>query len=155
MHATHGFLQINSGPGASWQVNPTLPLLLFILPLFWSFFRIIVPRDHTKAKKRPALRNPGQRRGQASREGGSRLAVSGSCLVTVAAALPRGLLPPALSIRRCQGFRVRAASARAEPRGCPTVSAVMAAPRQPEWVSSLPSSWSYGVTRDGRLFFIK
>lgn len=75
--------------------------------------------------------------------------------MTVTAALPRGLLPPALSIRRCQGFRVRAASARAESRGCPTVSAVMAAELQPEWASSLPPSWSYGVTRDGRVFFIK
>ncbi|XP_029697404.1 pleckstrin homology domain-containing family A member 5 isoform X2 [Takifugu rubripes] len=74
--------------------------------------------------------------------------------MTGTVALPCGLLPPALSIRRCQGFRVRAASARAEPRGCPTVSAVMAAELQPEWASSLPPSWSYGVTRDGRLFFI-
>ncbi|XP_045893030.1 pleckstrin homology domain-containing family A member 5-like [Micropterus dolomieu] len=30
----------------------------------------------------------------------------------------------------------------------------MAADLQPEWVSCLPSSWSYGVTRDGRVFFI-
>uniref|UniRef100_A0A674NCD4 Pleckstrin homology domain containing A5 n=1 Tax=Takifugu rubripes TaxID=31033 RepID=A0A674NCD4_TAKRU len=30
----------------------------------------------------------------------------------------------------------------------------MAAELQPEWASSLPPSWSYGVTRDGRLFFI-
>ncbi|XP_026220721.1 pleckstrin homology domain-containing family A member 5-like isoform X1 [Anabas testudineus] len=30
----------------------------------------------------------------------------------------------------------------------------MAADLQPEWISSLPSSWSYGVTRDGRVFFV-
>ncbi|XP_072292069.1 pleckstrin homology domain-containing family A member 5 [Eucyclogobius newberryi] len=30
----------------------------------------------------------------------------------------------------------------------------MAAELQPEWISRLPSSWSYGVTRDGRVFFI-
>ncbi|XP_059190430.1 pleckstrin homology domain-containing family A member 5-like isoform X3 [Centropristis striata] len=30
----------------------------------------------------------------------------------------------------------------------------MAADIQPEWISCLPSSWSYGVTRDGRVFFI-
>ncbi|KAL6106528.1 plekha5 [Pungitius sinensis] len=30
----------------------------------------------------------------------------------------------------------------------------MAADIQPEWISALPSSWSYGVTRDGRVFFI-
>ncbi|XP_077939001.1 pleckstrin homology domain-containing family A member 5 isoform X19 [Gasterosteus aculeatus] len=30
----------------------------------------------------------------------------------------------------------------------------MAADIQPEWISGLPSSWSYGVTRDGRVFFI-
>ncbi|XP_041852499.1 pleckstrin homology domain-containing family A member 5-like isoform X3 [Melanotaenia boesemani] len=30
----------------------------------------------------------------------------------------------------------------------------MAAELQPEWISALPSSWSYGVTRDGRVFFI-
>ncbi|XP_030005960.1 pleckstrin homology domain-containing family A member 5-like isoform X2 [Sphaeramia orbicularis] len=30
----------------------------------------------------------------------------------------------------------------------------MAADPQPEWLSCLPSSWSYGVTRDGRIFFI-
>uniref|UniRef100_A0A8C2XS91 Pleckstrin homology domain containing A5 n=1 Tax=Cyclopterus lumpus TaxID=8103 RepID=A0A8C2XS91_CYCLU len=30
----------------------------------------------------------------------------------------------------------------------------MAADLQPEWISCLPSSWSYGVTRDGRVFFI-
>ncbi|XP_030587386.1 pleckstrin homology domain-containing family A member 5 isoform X4 [Archocentrus centrarchus] len=29
----------------------------------------------------------------------------------------------------------------------------MAAELQPEWISCLPSSWSYGVTRDGRVFF--
>ncbi|KAM6937197.1 pleckstrin homology domain-containing family A member 5 isoform 2-T3 [Xenentodon cancila] len=29
----------------------------------------------------------------------------------------------------------------------------MAAELQPEWISALPSSWSYGVTRDGRIFF--
>ncbi|XP_035807638.2 pleckstrin homology domain-containing family A member 5 isoform X17 [Amphiprion ocellaris] len=29
----------------------------------------------------------------------------------------------------------------------------MAADLQPEWISCLPSSWSYGVTRDGRVFF--
>ncbi|XP_014861492.1 PREDICTED: pleckstrin homology domain-containing family A member 5-like isoform X6 [Poecilia mexicana] len=30
----------------------------------------------------------------------------------------------------------------------------MAAELQPEWISALPSSWTYGVTRDGRVFFI-
>ncbi|XP_072570640.1 pleckstrin homology domain-containing family A member 5 isoform X20 [Paramormyrops kingsleyae] len=30
----------------------------------------------------------------------------------------------------------------------------MAADLNPEWLSCLPSSWSYGVTRDGRIFFI-
>ncbi|KAG7521836.1 pleckstrin-likey domain-containing family A member 5-like isoform X3 [Solea senegalensis] len=30
----------------------------------------------------------------------------------------------------------------------------MAAELQPDWISCLPSSWSYGVTRDGRLFFV-
>ncbi|XP_041114247.1 pleckstrin homology domain-containing family A member 5-like isoform X12 [Polyodon spathula] len=30
----------------------------------------------------------------------------------------------------------------------------MAADLSPEWLSCLPSSWSYGVTRDGRVFFI-
>ncbi|XP_041110075.1 pleckstrin homology domain-containing family A member 5-like isoform X11 [Polyodon spathula] len=30
----------------------------------------------------------------------------------------------------------------------------MAAGLNPEWLSCLPSSWSYGVTRDGRVFFI-
>ncbi|XP_076578218.1 pleckstrin homology domain-containing family A member 5-like isoform X8 [Chaetodon auriga] len=30
----------------------------------------------------------------------------------------------------------------------------MAADPKPDWLSSLPSSWSYGVTRDGRIFFI-
>ncbi|XP_030626182.1 pleckstrin homology domain-containing family A member 5-like [Chanos chanos] len=30
----------------------------------------------------------------------------------------------------------------------------MAADLNPEWISCLPSSWSYGVTRDGRVFFI-
>ncbi|XP_025755402.1 pleckstrin homology domain-containing family A member 5 isoform X5 [Oreochromis niloticus] len=30
----------------------------------------------------------------------------------------------------------------------------MAADPQPDWLSCLPSSWSYGVTRDGRIFFI-
>ncbi|XP_048011880.1 pleckstrin homology domain-containing family A member 5 isoform X20 [Megalobrama amblycephala] len=30
----------------------------------------------------------------------------------------------------------------------------MAADLNPEWLSCLPSSWSYGVTRDGRVFFI-
>ncbi|XP_068595319.1 pleckstrin homology domain-containing family A member 5-like [Brachionichthys hirsutus] len=30
----------------------------------------------------------------------------------------------------------------------------MAADLQPEWISRLPSSWTYGVTRDGRVFFI-
>ncbi|KAF7224168.1 pleckstrin homology domain-containing family A member 5 isoform X19 [Nothobranchius furzeri] len=30
----------------------------------------------------------------------------------------------------------------------------MAAELQTEWVSGLPSSWSYGVTRDGRVFFV-
>lgn len=31
----------------------------------------------------------------------------------------------------------------------------MAADPKPDWLSCLPSSWSYGVTRDGRIFFIK
>ncbi|XP_069384308.1 pleckstrin homology domain-containing family A member 5-like isoform X16 [Paralichthys olivaceus] len=30
----------------------------------------------------------------------------------------------------------------------------MAAELQPEWISCLPSSWSYGVSRDGRVFFV-
>ncbi|XP_073669972.1 pleckstrin homology domain-containing family A member 5 isoform X24 [Paramisgurnus dabryanus] len=30
----------------------------------------------------------------------------------------------------------------------------MAADLNPEWLCRLPSSWSYGVTRDGRVFFI-
>ncbi|KAM4573101.1 pleckstrin homology domain-containing family A member 5 isoform 18-T19 [Odontesthes bonariensis] len=30
----------------------------------------------------------------------------------------------------------------------------MAAELQSEWISALPSSWSYGVTRDGRVFFV-
>ncbi|KAF7651494.1 hypothetical protein LDENG_00110310 [Lucifuga dentata] len=30
----------------------------------------------------------------------------------------------------------------------------MAADPQPDWLSCLPSAWSYGVTRDGRIFFI-
>ncbi|KAM9310268.1 pleckstrin homology domain-containing family A member 5-like isoform 2-T3 [Pholidichthys leucotaenia] len=30
----------------------------------------------------------------------------------------------------------------------------MAADPQPDWLSSLPSSWSFGVTPDGRIFFI-
>ncbi|XP_026863361.1 pleckstrin homology domain-containing family A member 5 isoform X8 [Electrophorus electricus] len=30
----------------------------------------------------------------------------------------------------------------------------MAAVLNPDWLSCLPSSWSYGVTRDGRVFFI-
>nr|XP_057931959.1 pleckstrin homology domain-containing family A member 5-like isoform X10 [Doryrhamphus excisus] len=30
----------------------------------------------------------------------------------------------------------------------------MAADLQPRWVCGLPSSWSYGITRDGRLFFV-
>lgn len=31
----------------------------------------------------------------------------------------------------------------------------MAADPKPDWLSCLPSTWSYGVTRDGRIFFIK
>ncbi|XP_067358008.1 pleckstrin homology domain-containing family A member 5-like isoform X15 [Channa argus] len=30
----------------------------------------------------------------------------------------------------------------------------MAADLQPEWISCLPSSWSFGVSRDGRVFFV-
>ncbi|XP_057711036.1 pleckstrin homology domain-containing family A member 5-like isoform X2 [Corythoichthys intestinalis] len=30
----------------------------------------------------------------------------------------------------------------------------MAADHKPDWLSCLPTSWSYGVTRDGRIFFI-
>ncbi|CAL8279169.1 unnamed protein product [Gadus morhua 'NCC'] len=30
----------------------------------------------------------------------------------------------------------------------------MAADPHPDWLARLPSSWSYGVTRDGRIFFI-
>ncbi|XP_054862622.1 pleckstrin homology domain-containing family A member 5-like isoform X20 [Amphiprion ocellaris] len=30
----------------------------------------------------------------------------------------------------------------------------MAADPKPDWLSCLPSSWSYGVTQDGRIFFI-
>ncbi|XP_036962768.1 pleckstrin homology domain-containing family A member 5-like isoform X10 [Acanthopagrus latus] len=75
-------------------------------------------------------------------------------------ACPHPPRAPALrsAIRRCQGFRVRAAwwreGERAEPRDCHTVLPDMAADLQPDWISCLPSSWSYGVTRDGRVFFI-
>ncbi|XP_061677871.1 pleckstrin homology domain-containing family A member 5-like isoform X8 [Syngnathoides biaculeatus] len=30
----------------------------------------------------------------------------------------------------------------------------MAAELQPEWICGLPCSWSYGLTRDGRVFFV-
>ncbi|XP_046879264.1 pleckstrin homology domain-containing family A member 5 isoform X2 [Hypomesus transpacificus] len=30
----------------------------------------------------------------------------------------------------------------------------MAADLNPDWISCLPSSWSYGVTQDGRIFFL-
>ncbi|XP_037099707.1 pleckstrin homology domain-containing family A member 5 isoform X18 [Syngnathus acus] len=30
----------------------------------------------------------------------------------------------------------------------------MAADPKPDWLSCLPPSWSYGVTQDGRIFFI-
>ncbi|XP_061630852.1 uncharacterized protein LOC133478613 isoform X8 [Phyllopteryx taeniolatus] len=30
----------------------------------------------------------------------------------------------------------------------------MAADLQPEWICGLPRSWSYGLTRDGRVFFV-
>ncbi|XP_013872628.1 pleckstrin homology domain-containing family A member 5 isoform X4 [Austrofundulus limnaeus] len=49
---------------------------------------------------------------------------------------------------------VYALPARAEPRHCHTLVPDMAAELQPEWISALPSSWSYGVTRDGRVFFL-
>ena len=44
---------------------------------------------------------------------------------------------------------------RAEPRERRTVVSDMAAELQPEWICCLPASWSYGVTRDGRVFFVK
>ncbi|KAK0131989.1 Pleckstrin y domain-containing family A member 5 [Merluccius polli] len=35
-----------------------------------------------------------------------------------------------------------------------TVSLDMAADLHPEWISCLPPAWTYGVTRDGRVFFV-
>uniref|UniRef100_A0A3Q3EMS2 Pleckstrin homology domain containing A5 n=1 Tax=Kryptolebias marmoratus TaxID=37003 RepID=A0A3Q3EMS2_KRYMA len=63
-----------------------------------------------------------------------------------------GAAPALLSAsRRCQGFRVRATcTSGAAPLSVPD----MAAELQPEWISALPSSWRYGVTRDGRVFFL-
>uniref|UniRef100_A0A8C9XKY8 Pleckstrin homology domain containing A5 n=1 Tax=Sander lucioperca TaxID=283035 RepID=A0A8C9XKY8_SANLU len=63
------------------------------------------------------------------------------------------LWAPALSSAVAK-VSVYALPARAEPRDCHTVLPDMAADLQPEWISCLPSSWSYGVTRDGRVFFI-
>lgn len=68
---------------------------------------------------------------------------------------PSGGLPPSCQLSAVTTVSVYALPARAEPRGCPTVLPVMAADLQPEWISCLPSSWSYGLTRDGRVFFIK
>ncbi|XP_038140574.1 pleckstrin homology domain-containing family A member 5-like isoform X11 [Cyprinodon tularosa] len=42
----------------------------------------------------------------------------------------------------------------AAPRRCHTLVPDMAAELQPECISALPSSWTYGVSRDGRVFFI-
>ncbi|MED6280739.1 hypothetical protein CHARACLAT_013909 [Characodon lateralis] len=49
---------------------------------------------------------------------------------------------------------VYALPAPAAPRRCHTLVPDMAAELQLEWISALPSSWTYGVTRDGRVFFI-
>ncbi|KAG7521840.1 pleckstrin-likey domain-containing family A member 5-like isoform X1 [Solea senegalensis] len=58
------------------------------------------------------------------------------------------------TIRRCQGFRVRAAERERSRATVIQLLPDMAAELQPDWISCLPSSWSYGVTRDGRLFFV-
>lgn len=64
-----------------------------------------------------------------------------------------------ISLRRAQDeVRARLARSRAL-QPIPVVKQSskldMAADPQPDWLSCLPSSWSYGVTRDGRIFFIK
>ncbi|TKS73617.1 Pleckstrin -like proteiny domain-containing family A member 5 [Collichthys lucidus] len=63
-------------------------------------------------------------------------------------------MPQSASLSAVAKVSVYAPPERAEPRGCHTVLPDMAADLQPEWISCLPSSWSYGVTRDGRVFFI-
>lgn len=75
-------------------------------------------------------------------------------LTVPACPTPPGLLPSPHPSAVAK-VSVYALPARAESRDCPTVLPVMAADLQPEWISCLPSSWSYGVTRDGRVFFIK
>ncbi|XP_023271069.1 pleckstrin homology domain-containing family A member 5 isoform X11 [Seriola lalandi dorsalis] len=75
------------------------------------------------------------------------------CIDCTCLPYPPGLLPssqPSVVAK----VSVYALPARAEPRDCHTVLADMAADLQPEWISCLPSSWSYGVTRDGRVFFV-
>ncbi|KAG7521834.1 pleckstrin-likey domain-containing family A member 5-like isoform X3 [Solea senegalensis] len=52
------------------------------------------------------------------------------------------------------GFRVRAAERERSRATVIQLLPDMAAELQPDWISCLPSSWSYGVTRDGRLFFV-
>ncbi|XP_034145881.1 pleckstrin homology domain-containing family A member 5 isoform X10 [Esox lucius] len=62
---------------------------------------------------------------------------------------PASTLPPSTGLRVSEyapTARIRALSLR------PLLD--MAADLNPYWLSSLPSSWSYGVTRDGRIFFI-
>ncbi|KAF6718758.1 Pleckstrin homology domain-containing family A member 5, partial [Oryzias melastigma] len=66
----------------------------------------------------------------------------------------QGLLLPSSQTPAVAKVSVYALSARAERRGCHTLVPDMAAELQPEWISALPSSWSYGVTRDGRVFFV-
>ncbi|XP_056244212.1 pleckstrin homology domain-containing family A member 5-like isoform X18 [Seriola aureovittata] len=75
------------------------------------------------------------------------------CIDCTCLPYPPGLLPssqPSVVAK----VSVYALPARAAPRDCHTVLADMAADLQPEWISCLPSSWSYGVTRDGRVFFV-
>uniref|UniRef100_A0A3B4DV90 Pleckstrin homology domain containing A5 n=1 Tax=Pygocentrus nattereri TaxID=42514 RepID=A0A3B4DV90_PYGNA len=61
---------------------------------------------------------------------------------------------------RCHGFRARAlarartTATRSSRAAAAARSADMAADLKPDWLSCLPSAWSSGVTRDGRVFFI-
>lgn len=66
-----------------------------------------------------------------------------------------GAAPALLSPAAVAKVSVNALPARAQPRHCHTLVPDMAAELQAEWISALPSSWSYGVTRDGRVFFLK